>query len=148
MSWACRWGGISLGSWCYLPTLSVGTSSGWHVKIFSLEFFFSREGTYSFLLGEMVSDVSAWLLPCWRWTRERGLGSQCSVILLIMACPHLTSHPLPVSPEHSWFPVYGEPLFPNGVGMVVVWGFGFYKLSLNSPDFNLVVPTSWAFRVI
>lgn len=73
--------------------------------------------------------------------------SKCFSLYFI---PHYSApfhKPFPLwEPWAFLVPVYREPLFPNGIGMVVVWCFGFYRLSLNSPDFNLMIPNSGLYR--
>lgn len=101
--WASgAWGlvGSSVGPSYYQPAFSLGNSWGSDVKMFLWSsLFFSREGTYSLLLGELVDSVWARLLTSWSWVKG-GFRSLCLVLTLIMGWCHFTIPPHPVSPEH------------------------------------------------
>lgn len=106
VSWTCGLTGVALGH------LVVSQLSHWELLRFMCESLFSLEfivdlfwrGTYSLLLGEMVSDVYTWILTFWSWIRE-GIQISAFSTYLIPACCHLLGCLLPGSPEHYWFHV-------------------------------------------
>lgn len=132
VNWTCGLAGVSLGPSCYQPAFSLGTSSGWCLKIFFSgvhRLFFSGGGTCSLLLGEMVSDVYAWLLTSWSWIREGGFRSQCSVLISLQ--PVAISWAVSSLGALNISGSMSTENPPYLIGMVVVWCFGF-------ADFHLI----------
>ena len=103
---------------CCQPAFSLGTSQVHVWKYFSLEFIvdFFWGGTYSLLLGEMVSDVYTWMLMFWSWIRE-GVQVSAFSTYFIPACCHLLGCLLPGSPEHFLFHIYRHSPLSNGDAM-------------------------------
>ena len=115
VSWTCGLTGVALGH------LVVSQLSPWGLLRFTCESSFSLEflvdffwgGTYSLLLGEMVSDVYTWMLTFWSWIRE-GVQVSAFSTYFIPACCHLLVCLLPGSPEHFLFHVYRHSPLSNG----------------------------------